>query len=81
METIDPTSPSYGKTRQMLDQLFQSYDVDIEVKSMELVQLSKSNAVVKISQITKKVNSYSYYNNKTLSFFSFKKYLTLVAIK
>ncbi|NDJ75074.1 MAG: WD40 repeat domain-containing protein [Chloroflexi bacterium] len=64
MATLDPTSPGYESTRQMLAPLFTSYDLAYELLEVEVVEIDGDWATVRVVQTTRKLSGPAFQNNE-----------------
>ncbi len=66
MKTIHSSSPSYQATMQQVPTLFQQYDLEYELTGYDFVGVTGEFAVVKVSQITRKVAGSAAFNDNEL---------------
>ena len=55
LATLDSTSPNYGAAKASTLKLFKNYDLKYELKNVEVLSLSKQEAVVKLITNVKKI--------------------------
>jgi ABC-type transporter MlaC component len=55
LATLDATSPNYGAAKASTLKLFKNYDLKYELKNVEVLSLSKQEAVVKLIANVKKI--------------------------
>ena len=73
MNTIHPDSPQIANTRKITEQFFEDYDLDYEADNLEVLDLSESDATVRIVQTTKKKTGAEFRDNVTTAIHSLKK--------
>ena len=64
MATIHELSPMYAATEQQMKQFFNTYDLEYELKDIEVIEKFEQEARVKFVQITRKVSGPAFRNNK-----------------
>ncbi|MBD3263875.1 MAG: hypothetical protein GF375_02085 [Candidatus Omnitrophica bacterium] len=73
MDTISEDSPGYNTTKQQLLILFNNYDLDYEIESIELLESSANEAKVKVIQSTRKIEGPEFRNNKIVGIHTLEK--------
>ena len=74
MNTMHPNSPSNSEVKQISEYAFEYYDISYEKNSFEVVSLSDSDAIVRITQTARTMQSSDFKNNRTTSLQTLKKY-------
>ena len=74
MASIHPDSPVRAHTEEFSKIAFSMYDVDYEYNNLEILELSESEATIKITQTTKKIKGSNFKDNRATSIQSLKKY-------
>jgi hypothetical protein len=64
MSTIDPQSPVYATTRQLMVQILASYDLKYTLESMDMIDKTDTTAKVRVVQTTKKVKGPAFRDNR-----------------
>ena len=64
MATIHEDSDLYGSTESLMENLFELYDLDYEVETVELVSLSGGEAKLRVTQVTRKVSGPAFRDNR-----------------
>jgi uncharacterized membrane protein len=68
LTTLDSKSPKYDQVKQQTSQLFQDYDLNYELKSLEIVSLNDSSGVVKMVAIVKRKGGGSFSDSKIVTY-------------
>lgn len=55
MATLHPESPQYASMRDTLGPVFETFDLDYEIESIEVVEKSDIEAKLRVVQVTRKV--------------------------
>ncbi len=66
MATIDTNSPAFEPTKKIMQDLFDSYDIDYELESVKVKAIDGDNAQVEAVQITKKLDGPEFNDNKSV---------------
>lgn len=66
MATVDETSDSYEKTKELASQLFAAYDLTYELESAKVIEKTNEEAKVECIQTTRKVKGPAFRDNKIL---------------
>ena len=56
LATIDPKSPAYAETRDLLGTMFLAYDIDYEIELINVIEASDTEAYVYTVQTAKKID-------------------------
>lgn len=56
MSTMHPESPQYAQTRAIVEQVFALYDLEYDLESVEVVEMSQNQAKLRAVQVTRKIN-------------------------
>jgi len=56
LATIDPQSPAYAETRNLLGTMFLAYDIDYEIELVNVIEASDTEAYVYTVQTAKKID-------------------------
>ncbi|MGD1851859.1 MAG: hypothetical protein ACFCBU_15150, partial [Cyanophyceae cyanobacterium] len=64
METLDVDSPGFNNTKEMLEQLFEVYDLESKVEIIEVVESSPNTVKVRVKQTTTKISGPEFRNNE-----------------
>jgi ketosteroid isomerase-like protein len=56
LSTMHPESPQYAATRSLLEQVFELYELDHELESIEVVEMSEKEAKIRAVQVTYRVD-------------------------
>lgn len=56
MSTMHPESPVYSQTRAIVEQVFELYDLEYDLESVEVVEMSDNQAKLRAVQVTRKVS-------------------------
>jgi hypothetical protein len=64
MATIHEDSDLYGSTESLMENLFELYDLDYEVETLELVSLAGGEAKLRVTQVTRKVSGPAFRDNR-----------------
>jgi hypothetical protein len=73
MATIDPSSPGFELTRNVLVQSFPIYDLRYVINKFDVVTISRNTAIVRTEQTTTKIRGPRYRNNRVVLIHNFKK--------
>ena len=64
MATIDPSSSGYEMTKEMINVIFEQYDLKYELSDLKVIKRTDKEAEVGFTQITRKVTGPEFRNNK-----------------
>jgi hypothetical protein len=64
MATIHSQSPLYDQTESLLSPMFANYDLSFEVRNLEVIEQSASEAKVSFVLVTRKINGPAFNDNK-----------------
>ncbi len=64
LETIDSNSPSNERTKELLEYMFNTYDLNYEVKDFNLLEVADDMAKIRYTQTTTKVSGPEFRDNK-----------------
>jgi hypothetical protein len=67
MSTIDPSAPMRGQTEVIVKKLFSTYDLSYDLESIEVISEDSTQAVVRVSQTTKKVKGPDFRDNRIVT--------------
>jgi len=62
--TIDSNNPEYDASLSMINLLFDNYDLNYTIESMEIIEQSENEAKIKYVQLTTKVNGPAFRDNR-----------------
>lgn len=71
--SIDPDSPFYQVTGDLLNLTFETYDLEYEIAKAEILELSGSVETVRVVQVTRKVSGSLFRDNRTTALQYFRK--------
>ena len=64
MSTIDPLSGDYNRTEELLNQLFNQYDLNYKIEKLKITQIDESSATAEFTQLTTKFKGPEFKNNR-----------------
>lgn len=67
MDTVDKQSPGYELTKELLMEVYKTYDLKYELNSLEFIRISANEARVRMIQTTTKLKGPEFRNNKLTS--------------
>ena len=73
MATIHEKSPAFASTKNVLINLFKTYDLNVKIPKLEVIKITDTEAVVRCTQITTKVKGPAYRDNKSIAVHTLKK--------
>lgn len=73
MATIDPDSPAFASTKEMMEKITQAYDLRYTVKEATVESVNGDEARVRFDQITEKVSGPEFRNNEIKGVHTLKK--------
>jgi hypothetical protein len=73
MDTVDKQSPGYELTKELLMQVYKTYDLKYELNSLEFIRISANEARVRMIQTSTKLKGPEFRNNKLTSINILKK--------
>jgi hypothetical protein len=73
LATIDATSPNYSAAKASTQKLFKNYDLKYELKNVEVVSLSKQEAVVKLIANVKKIKGGEFIDSQLVTINTIRK--------
>lgn len=56
MSTMHPESPAYSQTRVVVEQVFELYDLEYNLETVEVVEMSENQAKLRAVQVTRRVS-------------------------
>jgi len=73
MSTMHPESPQYSQTRAVVEQVFEVYDLDYELDSVEVMELEGNQAKLRAVQVTRKVNGPEFTDTRVTAIHTIRK--------
>ena len=67
MDTLDPESPLYAASRQIMHNLVQQYDLNYEILTVKVVKKTNTEAKVRVTMVTKKVSGPEFRDNRMIA--------------
>jgi hypothetical protein len=64
MATIDPSSPGFQSTQELIKLIFEQYDLKYELSDLKVTEKKGNEAQVSFSQVTRKVSGPDFRDNK-----------------
>ncbi len=64
INTMDKDSRNYDRLEEMMNTIFQTYDLNYQVKDLKVTEIKDDEAKVKFVQITKKVKGPTFRDNR-----------------
>ena len=74
MDSIHPSSPTRQDTQEMSEYAFLMYDLNYETNDLEIVEISPSEIVVRITLTTIKIDGPEFNDNRSVSLQTLRKY-------
>ena len=74
MDSVHPDSPAREQTEEFSKMAFAMYDIDYEYNNLEIIELSESDATIKLTQTTRKISGPDFKNNRATSIQTLKKH-------
>ncbi len=64
INTMDKENKNYDRLEQMMNTIFQTYDLNYQVKDLKVIEIKDNEAKVKYVQITKKIKGPTFRDNR-----------------
>lgn len=73
MNTIHPESPVFENTRKLVQEIFDQFDLNYEIKSLEILEETEEEAKVRFVQLTRKVAGNDFADNRMTGIHTLRK--------
>ena len=73
MATLDSGASGFDRTRALIQNLFETYDLHYEIDAIEVVEVSTETIKLRVTQTTKKTSGPAFNNNQLVATHTLKK--------